>query len=82
MKYLLCNKSLNIVLLGLCFAVIFLLFVIAYIPSFAPDAYERLRQTGLIRDVPAIVAVGGISAIGWLWMISGSKRNTPGKGDF
>ena len=68
--------------IGLCFAVILLLFVIAYIPSFAPDAYERLRQTGLIGAVPAIVTAGSFSAIGYLWMVSGSKKNISKKGNF
>ena len=64
------KKLATTVLLGFCFAVIILLFVIAYIPNFAPSAYVRIRSTGIIFLVPTVTGVGFFSALGWLWMIS------------
>lgn len=62
-------KSLLPVLLGgICFAVITLLLLITYAPSFAPDAYVNMRRTGLVMAVPMISACGLLGSIGWLWM--------------
>lgn len=75
-------KLANTALIGICFAVIILLLVIAYIPSFAPNAYEHLRQTGIITVVPLVASVGGFSALAWLWMISGAKENNSERGNY
>lgn len=74
-------KLATTILFGLCFAVMILLFVIAYIPNFAPTAYERLRLTGLIVLVPLVAVVGGLSSIAWLWLRSKKEGNHPERGN-
>jgi len=56
-----------IILGGVCFAVMVLLLCIAYVPEFAPMAYQMLRQSRLIMVIPMITATGLISSLGWLW---------------
>lgn len=51
---------------GICFATMLLLLLVAYLPGFAPDAYIKLRRTGLISLVPMIASVGILAAIGTL----------------
>lgn len=60
-------KNLSLVVGGLCFAVMSLLLVIAYVPEFRPTSYSNLRRSGLIMLVPMIAGIGLISSVGWLW---------------
>lgn len=55
-------------------AITVVMLLIAYVPGFHPEGYERLRHDGLLYVVPLLSAIQISTTVAWLYISSQNKR--------